>query len=362
MYAVVLAGGGGTRLWPLSRARRPKPFLPLVGGRSLLGETVARLSPLLGARDIFVVTDRRYTGFVAELLPDLPAANIVAEPVGRNTAAAVALAAIAIERAMDEVMLVLPADHAISDAAGFRSALEAAGRRAERGDMVTLGITPDGPATGYGYVLARGEAEESGGWRSYRVERFEEKPTPERAGQLISLGRSSWNAGIFVWRRDALLAGLERHAPDILSPISAALGDASDEDALAAAYSGVRATSIDYALLEPASLEDRVAVVPVDVGWSDLGSWAALHEALATESHLDRGVVLQSEGDARIIETGARDALVHAAGGRLVAVVGLRDVVVVDTPDALLVCSTEAAQDVRKVVDRLVSEEQRDLL
>lgn len=329
-------------------------------GRSLLGETVARLTPLLGTRDIFVVTDRRYSGFVAELLPDLPATNIVAEPIGRNTAAAVALAATAIERAMDEVMLVLPADHAISDAPGFRSALEAAARRAERGDMVTLGITPDGPATGYGYVLATGEAEESGGWRSYRVERFEEKPTPERASQLISLGRSSWNAGIFVWRRDALLAGLERHAPDILTPITAALGDASDGDVLATAYSGVRATSIDYALLEPASLEGRVAVVPVDVGWSDLGSWAALHEALASGS--DRGLVLQSEGDARIIETGGRDAMVHAAGGRLVAVVGLRDVVVVDTPDALLVCSTEAAQDVRKVVDRLAAEEQRDLL
>lgn len=356
MYAVIMAGGGGTRLWPLSRAARPKPFLPLLGETTLLQATVARLAPLIRPEDVHIVTDGRYLPIVREQLPMVPAANLLAEPMGRNTAAAVAYAAAAIGRPDDEVMVVLPADHRIGDEAGFRAALAAAAERAANGDLVTLGITPSGPETGYGYVLATGDPVAVRGMPAWRVERFVEKPTVERARELLAGGRASWNAGIFVWRRDALLAGLRRHAPEILEP----LVSAPSPEALAAVYPGLRATSIDYALLEPASLEGRVAVVPVEVGWSDLGSWAALLDAGMADG--EGTVVTRAEDGAEVLTVGGRDLLVHAAGGRLVAVVGLEGAIVVDTPDALLVVGREAAQDVKRIVDTLAARADRERL
>jgi mannose-1-phosphate guanylyltransferase len=377
MYAVIMAGGGGTRLWPLSRSARPKPFLPLLGGRSLLEATVERVAPLVPIEDIHVVTDERYVGFVRELLPGLPPANVLAEPTGRNTAAAVAYAAAAVDRPGDAVMIVLPADQIVSDPVAFRDALAAATVRAASGDMVTLGIEPTTPATGYGYVLATGAPDDAGGRASFRVARFEEKPSQARAEELIASGSASWNAGIFVWRRDALLDALSVHAADILEPIRDALaagadgtgsgaeadarpGGAASWKALSSVYPDLRSTSIDYALLEPVSLQGRVAVVPVSCGWSDLGSWEALLEALAPTG--EKGSVLRTEDGSRIIDVGSRDVLVHAAGGRLVALIGLSDLVVVDTPDALLVCAPEAAQDVKKVVEQLAREGRRELL
>lgn len=361
-----MAGGGGTRLWPLSRGRRPKPFLPLLeGGRCLLEATVSRLDPLIDPADVYVVTDARYADMVRDVTPDVPAHNIFGEPMGRNTAAAVALMAHALDRPGDEVMVVLPADQAIRDEAGFRSALAAAAERAAGGDMVTLGVEPTGPATGYGYVIAHGESTRYGDSDSYRVERFEEKPTPERAEELIASGSAYWNAGIFAWRRSSVIAGLERYAPDISDPIrdwTAATNTTRIAGwpgiAMADVYGGLPATSIDYALLEPASLRGQVAVVPADVGWSDLGSWSALREHRGEAGD----PVVSEEAGSRVIDIDGQDVLVHAAGGRLVAVVGLEGVVVVDTPDALLVTSVEAAQDVKLVVDRLKAEGRDDLL
>ncbi len=360
MYAVILAGGGGTRLWPLSRAARPKPFLPLTGEETLLQGTVARLRPLIEPGDVHLVADGRYAGLVRQQLVEVPEANLVTEPVGRNTAAAVALAALAIERPADDVMVVLPADHRIADAAGFREALAAAAQVAADGSLVTLGIKPEGPETGYGYVLARDEPAVVSGMRVFLVERFLEKPSEARARELLQGGHAQWNAGIFVWRRDALLDGLKRHAPDIFDAVRAGLVDGD----LGSAYADVRATSIDYALLEPASLEGKVAVVPIDVGWSDLGSWAALLDALTADASAQGGssVVGQSGEGAATIDIDSTDLLVHAVGGRLVATVGLQGMVVIDTPDALLVCSADRAQDVKRIVDRLAAEGRRDRL
>ncbi len=360
MYAVILAGGGGTRLWPLSRAARPKPFLPLTGDETLLQTTVARLQPLIEPADVYLVADGRYADLVDEQLGDVSGANLLREPVGRNTAAAVALAALAIERPPDDVMVVLPADHRIADAGGFRDALAAAAEVAGDGTLVTLGIEPDAAATGYGYILARDEPRLVRGLPLFGVERFLEKPSEERARELIGGGRAQWNAGIFVWRRDALLEGLARHAPDILDALRLGLKG----DGLDAAYAEVRATSIDYALLEPASLEGRVAVLPIDVGWSDLGSWAALLEALTADALAQGGssVVGHAGDGATTIDIDSTDLLVHAAGGRLVATVGLEGMVVIDTPDALLVCAADRAQDVKRVVDRLAAEGRRDRL
>jgi mannose-1-phosphate guanylyltransferase len=365
MYAVIMAGGGGTRLWPLSRVRRPKPFLPLLDdGRTLLGAGVERLAPLVAPDDVYVVTDARYAPLVQAAAPAIPAANVIGEPFGRNTAAAVSLMAHAIDRPADEVMVVLPADQAVQDEAAFRVALAAAAERAATGDLVTLGVEPTEPSTGYGYVVATGEAATHGDRPSYRVKRFEEKPIPARARELIASRAAYWNAGIFVWQRASVLDGLARHAPDIDGPIARGLADTAagsvagwPGEALTETYEDLRATSIDYALLEPASLEGRVAVVPMAVGWSDLGSWSALREQRADGD----APVISAEGSARVIDVDGVDVLVHAAGERTVATVGLRGVIVVDTPDALLVISTDAAQDVKQVVERL-KEEGSDLL
>jgi mannose-1-phosphate guanylyltransferase len=230
--------------------------------------------------------------------------------------------------------------------------------------MVTLGIEPTEPATGYGYVIATGSPAQHAGRATFRVERFEEKPTPERAAELIASGAAYWNAGIFVWKRSTLVDGLARYSPDIAGPIRAWMADHRPGSEagwpgaeMADVYGSLRATSIDYALLEPASLDDRVAVVPASVGWSDLGSWSALRDQRGEGSS-----VISAEAPARVIDIDGRNVLIHATGGRLVAVVGLDDVIIIDTPDALLVSSADASQDVKKVVDRLRAEDRDDLL
>ena len=349
MYAVVLAGGSGTRLWPLSRPDRPKPFLKLLGDETLIQRTVARLVPLVSPQDVYVIAERRHLPLVAEQLPSVPAANLIGEPIGRNTAAAVALAAEAIARPDGEVMIVLPADAHIADEAGFRDALAAAGEVARGGSLVTLGVTPDRPETGYGYVLARPPAREVAGRPTFAVERFVEKPTADRAAEMIATGMASWNAGIFAWTRSAIRDRLARHAPDILGPLRAICESGTLAD-LDAAYPALRATSIDYAVMEPASLEGDVAVVPMSVGWSDLGSWAALRDAWRKASpNPDPGAAV-GLGNRR--DLGSTDTLVLAEG-RIVVTIGLRDIIVVDTPDVLLVCSGERSQEVREIAEEM---------
>jgi mannose-1-phosphate guanylyltransferase len=368
VYAVVLAGGGGTRLWPLSRPDRPKPFLAPLGGHTLLRRTVDRLAPLVSPADVFVVTDARYADLVRDQLPGLPAGNLVGEPEGRNTAAAVALAAVAIDRPDEDVMLVLPADHLVIDEAGFRSVLATAAEAAE-GDagvadpLVTLGIRPSGPETGYGYIVA-GPAPaaidpgaRTPGSPARRVVRFVEKPDAEAAARLLAGDPpAAWNAGIFVWRRRAIRAALGRHAADIVDSVADGWGGerAGRAGSLAAAYDAVRRTSIDYAVMEPAAARGEVLVVPADVGWSDLGSWSAIRDALvardvaAAPDDPPPGTV--GAGPRR--DLGSAETLV-LADGRLVVTIGLRDTIVVDTPDALLVCAADRSQEVRSIAEEL---------
>jgi mannose-1-phosphate guanylyltransferase/mannose-6-phosphate isomerase len=351
VYAVVLAGGGGTRLWPLSTPERPKPFLRLLGERTLIQRSVARLSPLLEARDVYVVAERRHLPLVREQLPAIPEANLLGEPVGRNTAAAAAFAAEAIDRPADEVMLVLPADAHVADEEGLRSALAGAAEIAATGCLVTLGVRPDRAETGYGYIVARPAAQVTGGRRAFEVERFVEKPSAEQAAELIATGLASWNAGIFAWTRAQIRARLDEHAPDIVGPIRAACerGATERSEALERAYPSLRATSIDYAVMEPASLEGAVSVVPIDVGWSDLGSWAALRDAWH-EDHPEEA--MPGSGERR--DLGSSNGLVLARD-RLVVTVGLTDTIVVDTPDALLVCSGERSQEVRTIAEQMAA-------
>lgn len=357
MYAVILAGGGGTRLWPLSRPDRPKPFLPLLGERTLLRATFERVLPALGGpRDVAVVVDRRHVELVRAELPELPPGNVLAEPAGRNTAAAVAFAALALDREAGEVMAVLPADHLVADVAGFRAVLAraAAVAAAPDGPLVTLGIAPTGPETGYGYVVAAAERDEPG---AYAVARFVEKPPAEAAAALLAgPAPVAWNAGIFLWRRDAILGALAASAPDILATVRA--GVAGGPAALDAAYATVRATSIDYAVLEPASLAGRVAMVRADVGWSDLGSWAALRDALVARARAE-GEPGGAVGSGPRRDVGSEGTLV-LAGERLVVTLGLRDTIVVDTPDALLVCAADRSQEVRAIAEELARAAEED--
>jgi mannose-1-phosphate guanylyltransferase len=327
MYAVILAGGGGTRLWPLSRPECPKPFLPLLDERSLLELTVERLPEQIDRRrDVYVVTDRRYWDLVEALVPQ---ARVLPEPAGRNTAAAVAFAAAAIERPDDDVMLVLPADHRIDDVEGYQRILLAAAEGLAPGAMgvelplVTLGVRPTRPDTGFGYIrpsLANattisvpGAAEAE--MTAFPVQSFEEKPTLERAEHLLALGGVAWNAGTFVWKRAAIRDAFARYsgARRIYEPIATALA-MGQQEVLDNAYETVEATSIDYAVLQPAARDGFVLMTPMDVGWSDLGSWASLLEALPGSAGKAVGRVIKS---GEVAELRADDLLVTARDGRL---------------------------------------------
>jgi mannose-1-phosphate guanylyltransferase len=281
MYVVILAGGGGTRLWPVSRPDYPKPFLPLLGDESLLQRTVKRVAPLVGDGDIFCVTDRRYGQMVRDQVPDV---RLIVEPSGRNTAAAIALAAAVIDRPDDDVMVVLPADHWISDEEGFRTVLSIATQEMARSafdveaPLVTLGIRPTRPSTDYGYLrpdTMRGARID--GVPAFPLVGFEEKPTEARARELINMPGVGWNAGMFAWQRGAIQAALEKY-----TPLPMLIGQAAGSElALANAYDRIQPISIDKAVMESAADDHRVVMGSLDVGWSDLGSWTALLAALA---------------------------------------------------------------------------------
>jgi mannose-1-phosphate guanylyltransferase len=310
MYAVILAGGGGTRLHPLSRPERPKPFLPLLGSRSLLQGTVERLAGLTD--DVTVVTDRRYERLVRD---QVPSTTLLAEPLGRNTAAAIALAALAIDRPDDEVMVVLPADHTVERNDVFRGVLRAAAADLATGafdiedPLVTLGTQVDRPATEYGYLipdLARGLPMD--GTRAYPLIRFEEKPKPARAEELAKEAGVAWNAGIFLWRRRTIVAALGRYTGLLqsLGPMTGSLA------MLERAYEAIqRPVSIDYAVMEGAAQSGQVVMASMDVGWSDLGSWSALLAAIGARGS---GSVVQA---GETVEVEHDDLIVRRIGGRL---------------------------------------------
>jgi mannose-1-phosphate guanylyltransferase/mannose-6-phosphate isomerase len=341
LIPVILSGGSGTRLWPLSSAARPKQFLPLVTAQSLFQDTLARLEGLPELADPLVICNEAHRFLVAEQLREIerPAQAIVLEPVGRNTAPAIALAALHAQRAardVEPILLVLPADHVIQDQAAFRAAVAIATQAALAARLVTFGIVPTRPETGYGYLLC---GPDEGAWSL--LERFVEKPDAVTAAAYLDSGRYLWNSGMFVFGANAVLAELERHAPDILEACARALDEAvtdSDFTRLGDAFAQCRAESIDYAVMEQT---DQAAIVPLDAGWTDVGSWPALREILPQDAsgNVQRGNVILAD---------CRDSYV-VAESRLVAALGLTNCVIVETADSVLVMDARHAQSLRAV-------------
>ncbi|MBN2357975.1 MAG: mannose-1-phosphate guanylyltransferase [Deltaproteobacteria bacterium] len=356
MFVVIMAGGAGTRFWPRSRRRLPKQFLNIVGERPLLRAAVDNAIGADGDRSrLLVVAGSAHRPLVERCLPDVPPANLLYEPVGRNTAPAIGFACVEIARRdARAVAAVLPSDHVIGDPPALRAALAAAASAAADGAIVTIGIQPTRPETGYGYIARGEQTAVHGGQPVYRVSSFVEKPGREQAERYLAAGNYFWNAGMFVFRVDAMLAAIRAHMPELaagLQQLAEALGR-GDSDALARLYPALPAQSIDYGVMERV---ENAAMVPASCGWSDVGSWAALPEV----QPLDAAGNAVS-GDALLVDTAG--SVVDARAGRLVAVLGCRDLVVVDTEDALLVVPRERAQEVRQVLALLESDGRTRLL
>lgn len=360
--AVLLAGGRGTRFWPRSRTRTPKQILNIVGNKTMLAETAGRLSPLVSPKNIWVVTNAEQIASVRRELKRAPAAQILAEPVGRNTAAAIGLAAVHLVRKHgDALMAVLPSDAHIEDAAGYRKLVTAALEQAqEAGRMVVLGITPTRPETGYGYIERGGAAAWPNGTPSYVVRRFTEKPEIEVARKYVASGKYFWNAGMFFWRATTFLENLRKFLPvthEALGELAETIGTRRYASALARIYPQLENISVDYAIMERATRgrgADQVSMIPADIGWSDVGSWTAVYELLTgnTGDNVSAGsaFTLDAQGN------------YFWSPKKFVAAIGVNNLVLVETGDAVLVCARERSQDVGKIVKWLEEQKRKDLL
>jgi len=357
LYAVIMAGGSGKRLWPLSRRGLPKQFLRCGGGRSLLRETFERVLPLSGLERVIVVVGREHVTLVRDELPELPEASALLEPVGRDTAACVGLAAewiTAREAAEDSLMVVCPADHKVEPADAFQDAVrDAAAVAARANDLVTFGISPRGPSTAFGYIERGAPLASEGPVRAFRVRRFAEKPDRARAEGFLRAGGHYWNAGIFVWRTTAIRAAIARHFPDLaagLAPLGRLLRDGAAVDrVLGERYPGLAKNSIDRGVLEKAAAAGEVAVVEAPFAWDDVGSFDALERYLPSD-----GKGNHVEGLHRGLDT--EGCIIAGSGRRLIATIGLRDLVVAETDDAILICRRDQAEKVKDLVEGMESE------
>jgi mannose-1-phosphate guanylyltransferase len=358
LYSVILAGGSGTRLWPLSRKGNPKFLHALTGSaKSLLQATSSRLGPLTPPSHTYVVTGVGHAVAVARQLPDLPDANLLIEPSPRDSCAAIGLAATLIARRdPDAIMGSFPSDHVVLDEPTFVAAIGAAVRGASRGALMTIGITPTHPATGYGYLRCGAVMDSP----VRAVVEFKEKPSREVAQAYLDSGDYLWNAGMFVWQVGAFLTELERQQPALragLAEIVAAWGTPDQDSVLGAVWPTLTKISVDYGVMEGAADAGLVATVPGNFGWTDIGDFHAVGEVLAgpASTVVDEhdNVILAEPKQAPVLLRDTVRSVVVAQSGRLVATLGLQDSVVVDTPDAVLVCRRDRAQDIKSLVEEL---------
>lgn len=360
--AVLLAGGRGTRFWPRSRTRTPKQLLNIVGSETMLRQTVARLTSLIPPQNIWVVTNCDQAAAVHREIPLVPPKNILAEPVGRNTAAAIGLAALHLARQHgDALMAVLPSDAYVRDVARYRrllrSALDQAGTP---GNLVVLGIPPTRPETGYGYIERGASVGKTHGVRVFAVRRFREKPAIAAAQKYAASGKYFWNAGMFMWRVSTFLENLRQFLPathDALQRLARTIGTRNYDLTLHRVYPRLENISVDYALMEPATRakgKPRVFVISAEIGWSDIGSWAAVYELMAkkTGKNVSTGELFALDASGNYI-SGAK---------KFVAAIGVHDLVVVEADDALLLCSRDRSQDVGKIVKWLETRRRTDLV
>jgi mannose-1-phosphate guanylyltransferase len=349
-YAVIMAGGGGTRLWPLSRQSRPKQMLSLFDERSLFQTAVNRLEGLFPPERILVVTVQEQAAALQDQAKHIPAENFLIEPMPRGTASVVGLAAIALQqRDPQAVMAILTSDHYMKNEARFRQVLQAAYQVAQDGYLVTLGIEPTFPATGYGYIQQGEKIGTYQGMEAYGVLRFKEKPDPAAAARLLQSGDHVWNSGMFIWRVEQILAEFNRQMPELassLQSIAAAWQSPRREAVVQQVWAQLKSETIDYGIMEGAQ---NVAVVPAaGIGWSDVGSWDSLFDLLGGDEN--RNIII----GAKHLGLDTRETLVYVEGAkRFIVTIGVEDLVVVDTGDVLLICSKDQAQRVRQVVHLL---------
>ena len=362
-YPVILAGGRGTRFWPLSRKKRAKQLLALDGKQTMIQQTVARLLPLSAAKKFWIITNEDLRPAIMQQLPKLSKPQVLAEPSGRNTAPAIGLAAFLLLRENpDAVIGMFPSDHVIGDEKRYHETLERGIEIAAGGaNIVVLGIRPNRAETGYGYIEAGGLFDGD----ALRVRRFTEKPNSETAAEFLAAGNYFWNSGMFLWSARTLADALHEHLPKtapILEEIAAAFGTSKFGAAFRRLYPKCENISVDYAVLEPRSAKgeegSNIFCLPADFGWNDLGSWTALHEHHVAKTTPQEGNLVAGSG---VFLLNARGNYVHAPG-KFVAAIGVSDVVVVDTPDALLITTRQHAQDVGKVVKHLDEKRMKKLV
>ncbi len=358
MHIILMAGGVGTRFWPLSRRSRPKQLLNIVGSKSMLRLTYERIRSLTDPSKIMIITNVELKKVIEEELPEVPPDNIIGEPQGRNTAPCIGLgAAIVLSRAgKDEVMVVLPADHLISDANNFRSTIKAGVEYARKNDrLITLGIKPTYPETGYGYIQIKDLRDDANGKNIYEVRTFAEKPNSETAERFLKSGDFFWNSGIFIWKTGKILQEIDEYLPELssdLEKISQAVDKKSFGKVVRDMYSHTKPISIDYGVLETS---EDVSVIVADFNWNDLGSWEAVYNISPKDN---RGNVIHSD---KKILINAQNNYFYAKN-KIIAAVDVDDLVVVDMEDAILICRREKSQNVKSVVDHLVRKQMEKYL
>jgi mannose-1-phosphate guanylyltransferase len=350
VYAVIMAGGVGSRFWPRSREKTPKQLLEIIGTGTMIQNTVKRISDIIEPQNIFIVTNKVQQHLLSQQLPHIPEKNIIIEPIGRNTAPCIGLAALFIRRKdPDAVMVVLPADHVIQKEEGFRSVLRLAIWVAyESGHLITVGIQPTRPETGYGYIQVVDEEDTSNPYFSrgvYRVKTFAEKPNRQTAEEFLKSGDFLWNSGMFIWKVDAILQNIQTLLPELwaeLSKIDDAIETEKYNNIVETSYRIIRGISIDYGVMEKAS---NVFVIKGDLGWSDVGSW---DEVFRLSDKDENGNTLTG----KVYIHNTKNTMVYA-GNKFVAAIGVENLHIIVTDDAVLVCRVDHAQEVKEVVDYL---------